>query len=288
MNHIRYVEYNAAHGGNFVFSQPHGHDCWLLLLTHTPALFDIPDTAVPDKEKGTAWKHPVWKQVEYSAHCAVLFPPHARIRYQACAGRYENDWLRFDSDEDLVSSLPIQQIPFPVADMEYCHSLFRLLTWEHSFPGPDSSFVIDRLIQILFAKLHEAARACLSSSGQSPRAASPHYQELLLLRKAILNSPQQPWSISRMAGCLHLSEGYLQSQYRKTFGNSCMDDVITARIRMACDRLRFTDKPVAQIAEESGYNNTEHFCRQFRKHTGMTPGAFRKGGNASPGDNHQS
>lgn len=41
MNHIRYVEYNAVHDGSFVFDVPEGHDCWLLVLTHTPALFRV-------------------------------------------------------------------------------------------------------------------------------------------------------------------------------------------------------------------------------------------------------
>ena len=37
MNHIRYVEYDAAHMQDFVFDVPQGHDCWLLLLTRTPS-----------------------------------------------------------------------------------------------------------------------------------------------------------------------------------------------------------------------------------------------------------
>jgi AraC-like DNA-binding protein len=33
---------------------------------------------------------------------------------------------------------------------------------------------------------------------------------------------------------------------------------------------------VASIAEAVGYDTTEQYIRQFKKHTGMTPSAFRK------------
>lgn len=33
---------------------------------------------------------------------------------------------------------------------------------------------------------------------------------------------------------------------------------------------------VANIAEAIGYDTTEHYIRQFKKHTGMTPSAYRK------------
>lgn len=95
MNHIRYVEYNARHDGSFVFDVPDGHDCWLLLITHTPAFFRVDGSLR-----------------EYPAKSAVLFTPRSPIYYCASGSRYENDWMRFDSDEDFVSSLPVQGVPF--------------------------------------------------------------------------------------------------------------------------------------------------------------------------------
>lgn len=133
MNHIRYVEYNAVHDGSFVFDVPEGHDCWLLLLTHTPALFRVDGSLQ-----------------EYPAKSAVLFPPLSPIYYCACGDRYENDWLRFDSDEEYVSSLPIQGIPFALPDADYCHNLFQLLTWKNAFPGAHNERITGQLLQLLF------------------------------------------------------------------------------------------------------------------------------------------
>lgn len=253
MNHIRYVEYDAAHRQDFVFDLPKGHDCWLLLLLRTPALFGTPD-----------------RLQEYPAGSAVLFAPYTPIYYRACGAQYINDWCRFDSDEPPVVSFPLFGIPFSLPDAEYCHNLFQLLTWKNSFPGRENERIIDQLLSLLFFELREAV-------GKSALAGSPsRFQDLLSLRKAIYNSPQLSWSVARMAEMLHLSEGYLQTVYRQAFGFSCMDDCIRARIRLASDQLLYSEKTVAETAEFCGYRNVEHFCRQFKQYTGLSPREFRR------------
>ena len=37
MNYIYFTGYNAQHPGDFVFEVTEGYDCYLLLITHTPA-----------------------------------------------------------------------------------------------------------------------------------------------------------------------------------------------------------------------------------------------------------
>ena len=143
-----------------------------------------------------------------------------QIYYCASGSRYENDWMRFDSDEDFVSSLPVQGVPFPLPDAEYCHNLIQLLTWKNSFPGRNNERVVEQLLQLLFSELQEASQSSADSFSQSP-----HYHDLMNLRKAVYNSPQLPWNVSGMAQQLYLSEGYLQVIYKNTFGISCMEDV---------------------------------------------------------------
>ena len=55
-----------------------------------------------------------------------------------------------------------------------------------------------------------------------------------------------------------------------------MEDVILQRLKRAQDQLISTAKSVQEIAEDCGYNNVEHFCRQFRKFLGISPGRYRK------------
>ena len=169
--------------------------------------------------------------------------------------------MRFSSDESFVTNFPQQGIPFAVSDPEYCRRLFQLLTWE------TSPLIISQLLRVLFAKLHDDL---------SNTSIACHDHELLSLRRKIATNPELPWNTTDMANELHISTGYLQFLYKQKFDISCMDDVIHFRLLKARDYLTYTTQSVAQIAEQCGYNNTEHFCRQFCKIIGLSPGQYRK------------
>lgn len=251
MTTIYYMGYDATHPADFVFDVPEGHDFWLLLLTRTPALF---------------WVNGRLK--EYPANCAVLFPPHHKIHYRACANSYVNDWVRFDSDDSYLadSTLPFG-VPFSLPDPEYVHQLFQLLVSEVFLNCDYRELSIDYLFRLILNKLIEASHSTVNT---------PHYQNLLNLRKAIYNNPGLPWTVPAMASQMHISPGYLQAIYKSTFGLSCIDDVISCRIRLAKEKLIHSPHPIADIAALCGYLSVEHFSRQFRQMTGCTPSSFRK------------
>ncbi len=251
MAHIYYVEYDAIHPESFVFDIPEGHDCWLLVLTHTPAQF---------------WVN--GEMIEYPANCVVLYPPHYKILYRACTDKYANDWVRFDSDEPYLIDVAIPLgIPFPLPDPDYCHKLFQLLVAENTSSNSYRDLTIDYLFKILFNKLHEASKYTKIFC---------QFQALMELRRNIYNNPGHPWSVAAMADSLHLSSGYLQSLYKETFGVSCMNDVINCRIQYAKDQLIHSPFTITELSALCGYNNVEHFIRQFRKITGYSPRTFRK------------
>ncbi len=52
--------------------------------------------------------------------------------------------------------------------------------------------------------------------------------------------------------------------------------VRTIRIEKSQDMLANTNMTVSNISEAIGYDTTEHYIRQFKKYTNMTPSAFRK------------
>lgn len=250
MNIIHFIGYSAVHPSDFLFEMTNAPGQYTLLLVSTPVQFLLEGQ---------------WQ--EYPAGTAMLYAPGQPICYRACRETYQNDWLRFSSDDPLVTQFPLMGVPFPVSDTAYCHNLLKLLTWETSLSSADSELTISHLLQVLFLRLRQDTIR---------RETSTHAPQLLHLYKKIYNSPYLPWSIRSMAEELHLSAGYLQILYKKMFGVSCMDDVITSRIRMAREQLAYTEKPVSEIADSCGYRNVEHFCRQFRQQTGLTPGTFRR------------
>lgn len=250
MNEIDFVGYSAVHPDDFVYDMPKGFPGYLLLLFASPAEVLSED-----------------KIIRVSANSAILYSPESRIYYRAAGEEYKNDWVRFRSDHSFVEQFPVKNAPFSVTDPEYCHQLFKLLTWESSFSSAESEANISHLLRVLFSKLRESTLN---------EASGLHNHELTALHKKIYNNPQLPWNVDKMAAELHLSPCHIQTLYRKQFGTSCMDDVIDGRLRRAQDLLAYTEYSIREIAEQCGYNNVEHFCRQFRQHNSCTPGQFRK------------
>ncbi len=250
MTHIHYVECNTTHSGHFVIDVPVGFH-WLLVITKTPAQF---------------WVNGALK--EYPAHSAVLYRPLQKVYYQTCGDSFINDWIRFESEEAYITELPLPfGVPFSLNDPEYCSKLFELLVTEHNFNRDYKKSSIDYLLRTLFNKLLESI---------SQEDITPQYYNLLRLRTSIQNNPGDYWTIAKMADHLQISPGYLQSIYKKTFGVSCMDDVINSRIRIAKEYLIHNTQSIAEIASRCGYQNVEHFCRQFKKITGYPPRKFHK------------
>lgn len=274
MNRIYFAGYDAVHPKDFVYDVPEGFPCFLLVVTTTPALF-----------------YTEQEVREYPAHTAILYPPGTPVWYAAHGDTYGNHWIRFASDESFVTEFLPKATAFPVSDPEYCRNLFQLLTWEASrltgspqhlhstvAPAPDdgtppgaaspqNDLIISQLLRVLFEKLH-------SDTQNVPETG--HDRELLSLRRQIAANPQLAWSVPDMAQQLHISPGYLQFLYKQRFHASCMEDVIRFRLSRARDLLLYTNESIAAIAEQCGYGNTEHFCRQFRKYNSLAPGQFRK------------
>jgi len=254
MIEIFYVECDATHPDNFVFDIPEGHDCFMLVFTKTPAVF---------------WAENELR--EYPAYSAILYRPRQKIYYRACADLYINNWIRFAPDETFVTKAPLPfGVPFSIKDPVYCHHLFQLLVFEHSFNNPKKESSIQLLLQTLFNKLVESYESNFNNE------ITPHYYNLLKLRTAIHSNPGHEWSVPKMAELLHISPGYLQVVYKKTFGISPMNDVIQSRIRSAQEYLMHSSYSVAEIAERCGYRHVEHFCRQFKQVTGFSPREYHK------------
>lgn len=251
MNHIRYVEYDAMHKGSFVFDIPEGHDCWLLVITQTPAIFYVEN-----------------EYRKYPPNCAVLYKPHQKIYYKACENHYVNDWIRFDTDETYIMNAPLPTgIPFPLQDYSYCHKVFQLLATEHILNGMYKDISINHLLRIMFNKLMES---------YDNRSLSTLDKRLYKLKEDIYRSPNKNWTVKDMAEMLSVSVGYLENIYKKTFGISCIEDVINSRINLAKEYLSYHHYTINEIVTLCGYKNTEHFYRQFKKITGITPNKFRK------------
>lgn len=68
----------------------------------------------------------------------------------------------------------------------------------------------------------------------------------------------------------------LTRAFRRHYGCSINEFVDRLRVERAAAALRQSQAALTQIAIDCGYADQAHFCRRFRRHFGVTPGAYRR------------
>ncbi len=246
---IELVQLNATHDSDFVYGLK--SDFWLLLFVKTTAIFHL--------SGGDYIGAP---------NSAILYPPNSFAYYQANGGPYINDYVRFYTDETFVfdENIPTET-PVLLRSPYEMERLFELLSMENYYKFSYSQQSISMIMRMMFLKMKESVD---DNNMTEPQRA------LIDLRYEIQLHPYYQWTVGYMANKLHVSAGYLQNIYKKQFGISCMQDVVEKRIDLAKTQLINTNFTSQKIANLCGYQNVEHFCRQFKSVTGMSPLTFRK------------
>jgi AraC-like DNA-binding protein len=111
--------------------------------------------------------------------------------------------------------------------------------------------------------------------------------ELKLDRAAryIAETCTEPLRLEQVARRVGLSRNYFSELFKKAYKKGFAEVLFEHRLAKAKTLLCNTDRPVNQIAEQSGFGNVASFHRAFRRAVGKTPSAFRQRGKewASPG-----
>ena len=130
-----------------------------------------------------------------------------------------------------------------------------------------SSLVIEALTLELLA---EGARL----ASEIPSSAPPRWLETIrdLLRAEFSRS----LTLDQIAGAVGVHPSHLARVFRKVHGCTIGDYVRNLRIEFACDRLRTTDAPLAEVALAAGFSDQSHFSKTFKRQTGMSPAIFKK------------
>ena len=185
-----------------------------------------------------------------------------------------HDWMHMTGDVGKSLEMAGLQLNtlYSLGNSQFVTAILREIEFELlSNPGENTPLV-QLKYQELLIKLARAVGRELPEGEIKPTVKTQMRQ----VRSHIFARLDQNWTVQEMAELAFISASRFHTVYRTVFGISPMDDLIHARIDMAKNRLCNSDETVANLAMELGYRNVTHFCRQFKKITGLTPLEFRK------------
>lgn len=103
-----------------------------------------------------------------------------------------------------------------------------------------------------------------------------HTPRIELLKRKLRGDPSQRMSVSEMARFAGFSRSHFARLFKQREGISPLDFLKEVRLRRALKLLYSDTATVKEIAYFCGIPDVNYFCRFFRKHTGMSPGEYRR------------
>jgi len=85
----------------------------------------------------------------------------------------------------------------------------------------------------------------------------------------------EPLSIADLAAAAGLSPAYFSRQFRRSFGETPHQYLLTRRLERAASLLRATDRPVTEVYLAVGLVSHGSFTTSFTRMYGMSPSAYR-------------
>lgn len=252
---VRHCIVDYLHKKGYRIDRPQGLDDYTVLLFKQPL---------------TVW---YGGELVHTEGCtALIYDREMPQLYYSDEDDYLHDAVHFSGDELpwLATSLglPLGQ-PIPVTGVQALSFLFRDIRACFTQASAHSESMIDLYLRILLFRLADSRK----EDGSVP---GPYYEQLVQIRQRLFAYPAEQFSVESQCERLHISVSRFQHLYKSYFGTSYVRDRISGRLEMARQLLAQTDDPVASIAEQCGYENTEHFLRQFKKENGISPRQYRR------------
>lgn len=106
----------------------------------------------------------------------------------------------------------------------------------------------------------------------APRPVDAALEEIT---RALRQDPGRRWTVAELAQRTALSRAQFTRRFIAHAGMSPMRYLIQARIERARQLLTETNMSVTQVAATLGYPDVAYFSRQYKRHTGRSPGRAR-------------
>lgn len=162
-------------------------------------------------------------------------------------------------------------VSFSLATILRCRSLINSLTCEAK-----GFYSVITFLSLLYEMSIAADTRTLSSSLFANADANVQSRRIRLVDDYIKKNYTCDIALREVAELANMSEGAFSRFFSQHTGRSFTEYLIDIRIGMVTRLLVDTNKTIAEICYECGYNNMSNFNRIFKKKKGRTPHEFRE------------
>ena len=89
------------------------------------------------------------------------------------------------------------------------------------------------------------------------------------------NHVGEPIRVEELADMCNMSYSYFAKNFKQYYGRSCKEYIEFIRVSKVEDMLLFTDFDLSYISQETGFSDSSHLIKIFRKWKGVTPKQFK-------------
>jgi LacI family transcriptional regulator len=82
--------------------------------------------------------------------------------------------------------------------------------------------------------------------------------------------------VDEIAARAGISRSVLQRRFRQTLRKTVHDEILSVKLKRACELLAETDFPLVDVAEQCGFNHQEYMGVIFRQRLKQTPAQYRR------------
>ena len=185
---------------------------------------------------------------------------------------WELHWVHFNgstSQEYYDYFLSQSKNVFRPASFDRIVSIINEIISINESKDPSAEIITSKLIVDLLT-------LALTSNTSDKQYDSALKQKLSAIHDYIDDHFSEDISLERLASEFYISKFYLTREYKKIYGMTIFQHIITARINHGKNLLRFSDKSVEESAHLCGFNDQSYFARQFKKAENLTCFAYRK------------
>lgn len=169
---------------------------------------------------------------------------------------------------------------------ELCRPRLSSVEPDHNRVGYEAARLMDNILTGRDSKTQQIETPPLTLHRRpSSDASAVNDPALVKAMQCIRQNACQGVSVDEIASVSGVSRSVLQRRFREQLGRSIGDMLLDVKLKRARDMLTFTDLPLIDVAERSGFNYQEYLTFVFKKHLDTTPAQYRSA-TATRADSH--